>query len=157
MHGTICLLDAHSGDAASDIGTNVSTVLPSLSPTLSSPCLLSTYAAASPTASLRPPPYSSASPPPPYLSVHPLPDIPQLTDTQLIRFAISQLVWLLDVVRHNDHLFRSGDVADLDGLRVISIHGHWLVPISSPFSTSLEELLTLLYTVWCHLFDARCE
>ena len=40
------LQDAHSGDAASNIGTNVSTVLPSLSPTLSSPCLPSTYVAA---------------------------------------------------------------------------------------------------------------
>ena len=82
------LQDAHSGDAASNIVTNVSTVLSSLSPSLSSPCLPPTPATASPsvqtislTASLRPPSYSPASPPPTYLSVHPLPDIPQLTDT----------------------------------------------------------------------------
>ena len=102
------LQDAHSGDAASNIGTNVPTVLSSLSPSPSSPCLPPTPATASPsaqtmslTASLRPPSYSPASPPPPYLSVHPLTDIPHLTDTQLMRFAIGQLVWLLDVVRHN--------------------------------------------------------
>jgi len=143
---------------------NVSAVLSSLSPSLSSPCLPPTPATASPstqtislTASLCPPSYSPALPPPPYLSVHPLLDIPQLTDTQLMRFAIGQLVWLLDMVRHNVHLFRSGDVADLDGRRVISIQGHWLVPISTPSSMSLEELVTLLYSVWCHLFDTRRE
>ena len=124
------LQDAYSGDAASNIGTNVSTVLSSLSPSGSSPCLPPTPAIASSsaqtislTASLCPPSYSPASPPPPYLPVHPLTDIRQLIDTQLMRFAIGQLVWLLDVVRQNVHLFRSGDVADLDGRRVISIRG----------------------------------
>ena len=141
------LQDAHSGDAASNIVTNVSTVLTSLSSSLSSPCLPPTPATASPsvqtislTASLLPPSYSPVSPLPPYLSVHPLTDIPQLTDTQLMRFAIGQLVWLLDV--DNVHLFRSGDVADLDGRRVISIQGHWLVPISTPSSMSLEVVVS---------------
>ena len=134
------------------------TVLSSLSPSLSFPWLPPTPATASPSAqtislaaSLRPPSYSPASLPPPHLSVHPLPDIPQLTDTQLMRFAIGQLVWLLDVVRHSVHLLPSGDIAVLDGRRVISIQGHWFVPISLPSSMSLEERPTLLYNVWCHL------
>jgi len=156
LQDTIRLLDAHSGDVASDIGTNVSTVLSSLSPSLSSPCLPPTPATAPPsvqtislTASLRPPSYSSASPPPTYLSVHPLPDIPQLTDTQLMRFAIGQLVWLLDVVRHNVHLFRSLDVADLDGRRVISIQGvlacaHLVAVLHVPGGTSDSPLYCLV-------------
>ena len=119
LQDTIRLLDAHSADAASDIGTNVSASCrrcrrrrrrrrsryhrapSSLSPRRRHLCQRSrrtTCRTHTPTTlhltsapmSLRPPSYSPASPTPP-LSVHPLSHIPQLTDTQLIRFAISQL------------------------------------------------------------------
>jgi len=78
-----------------------------------------------------------------------------ISDRQLLRMAIGQLLWTFGIISTHVRNTDPNDVADSMGRHLIESQGHWLIPLTNAMNMPLTDIVALLRPIWSQLYHTR--
>jgi len=85
----------------------------------------------------------------------PSPSPDYISDRQLLRMAIGQLLWTFGIISTHVRNTDPNDVADWMGRHLIESQGYWLIPLTNAMNMPLTDIVALLRPIWSQLYHTR--